>query len=228
MDIDEFERRVGEFASEIRELLDACLPGNTQFKNARISSDTLRASFGATKKLDIRSSDRASLVCGYNLCANSTGRHIAVEASSFSLEYQANSRPVPVVRFEYDRNANSKPVSHFHFHSDSVPLGLMLARAGKHEDSAQQQNLHFPMGGHRYRVCLEDIIELVIREFNAESLAGWEARVKEGRRDYRKRQAETIISENTRLASEILEEIGFRVSPPAGYEYPPADDSCEW
>lgn len=119
-------------------------------------------------------------------------------------------------------------MSHFHFHADSVPLGLVLARGGNHKASAQQQDIHFPMGGHRFRVCLEDIIELVIREFGAEPVEGWEGHVERGRQRYRKGQMETIIWKNLPEAVKQLRNLGFEVIPPEGFKHSVEAPPTEW
>lgn len=230
MDATEFATSVSSFAANIQELLDSCLPGSTTFANPKLSGDSLRAAFTASKELKIlpSGSKRASISFEYGLCANSTGKHLAVEKSSFKVQYKAAKKFVPIVRIEYERSARDKPVSHFQVHADSVPLGLLLARSGQHDKAAQQQDVHFPMGGHRYRVCAEDMVELMIREFNVESLPGWEQRVENGRREYRAKQEETVIRKNLPRAIELLEGLGFEVCAPDGFRHSEASSSAEW
>lgn len=230
MDLIEFQHQATEFAEDIEDLLDTCLPGETGFPKAIVATEELRASLKASKVLYLGKgrSERASISCEYDLCVNSTGKHLAVDSSSFKVEFKANKRPVPIVRFEYERQARNKPVQHFQFHAESLPLAILLARAGRYDIAAQQQDVHFPMGGHRYRVCLEDVIELVIREFNAESNPEWETRVRDGRRKFRERQTDTIIRKNLGRSVEMLEELGFKIEPPQEFEFPERLISDEW
>lgn len=230
MDLIEFQHQATEFAEDIEDLLDTCLPGETGFPKAIVATEELRASLKASKVLYLGKgrSERASISCEYDLCVNSTGKHLAVDSSSFNVEFKANKRPVPIVRFEYERQARNKPVQHFQFHAESLPLAILLARAGRYDIAAQQQDVHFPMGGHRYRVCLEDVIELVIREFNAESNPEWETRVRDGRRKFRERQTDTIIRKNLGRSVEMLEELGFKIEPPQEFEFPERLISDEW
>lgn len=230
MDLIEFQHQATEFAEDIEDLLDTCLPGETGFPKAIVATEGLRASLKASKVLYLGKgrSERASISCEYDLCVNSTGKHLAVDSSSFKVEFKANKRPVLIVRFEYERQARNKPVQHFQFHAESLPLAILLARAGRYDIAAQQQDVHFPMGGHRYRVCLEDVIELVIREFNAESNPEWETRVRDGRRKFRERQTDTIIRKNLGRSVEMLEELGFKIEPPQEFEFPERLISDEW
>ena len=180
------------------------------------NGENKKAAFTVNKSLTIGKSlsNRLHLKCEYRLCTNSTGNHLATESSTFKVEFKSSKRFVPVVRFEYERNARNKPASHFQFHADSVELGLLLARAGKYKTAAQQQDVHFPMGGDRYRVCIEDVIELLIREFDAIPKPNWENLVQRGRKKYELQQAETVIRHNFTLAINLLERSGYSVIPP--------------
>lgn len=218
MDVVQFQTAATSFAQEIRALLDATLPGDTSFDDSGLRSENFKASFRATKPLSIRPGDSSVplVSCEYGLCPNTSGQHLAVERSSFRLAYRTEEklRPKPIVRFEYERNAHSKPVSHVHVHADSVPMGYFLLLANKPDTAFQQSDLHFPTGGHRYRVCLEDVIELVIREFGAEGKPGWQEVVQQGRARYRSSQAQTVIRKNLPMAIEVLRAHGYEVRDP--------------
>ncbi|MBE7365681.1 hypothetical protein INS43_10950 [Corynebacterium aurimucosum] len=201
------------FANDAKQLLDDCLPGRTEITGEAFNSERKRFSFQLSKELKSRTSNAspALLEASYSMCENSSGKHLAVAASSFKICYRQSKKQPPIVRFEYERDAQNKPVSHFHFHSDSVALGLLLASTGQKDKAFQQQNIHFPMGGHRFRVCLEDVVELVIREFGIEALEGWELHVLAGRERFRESQKKAIIRANAPLAIEVLRELGYAV-----------------
>lgn len=215
MDPSELERQASEFAEQVKKLLDTCLPGETSFGQTTFEPHAGTVSFETFKELTINGHQRASISAAYRMCANSTGEHLAVDSSAFKIEYRSTKRPVPIVRFEYDRHARNKPASHFQFHADSVPLGILLVRAGCHDKAVEQSKVHYPMGGPRFRVCLEDIIELVIREFGAESQPGWEHVVQQGRKNYRAIQEETVIRQHLPRAITMLENMGYTITPPA-------------
>lgn len=230
MDVTIFKRSVESFAWDIKSVLDSSFAGEAQFDSPRINDEQLRATFQISKTLKVSSSKNSPLLieCMYRLCPNSTGHHLAVEASTFKIQYKLGKKAIPIVRFEYDRQARNKPVSHFHFHGDSVPLGLLLARAGRSDAAVQQHQVHFPMGGHRFRVCLEDIIELLIREFNAEALNGWEEHVHNARGKYRTQQVETVVRKNLSLAISMLQELGYTIETPADFKVEDPEVSDEW
>lgn len=208
METASFNSQVQNFMQSICDLLEGCLVGDLSERSMTLaSSDSLRAQFGLTKELRIKGAPLAMLLCQYRLCPNSTGNHLAIENSTIQLQYKAKKKPVPIVRFEYDRNPHSmKPSSHFHFHADSVPLGLFLYGAAGRAKAADQSKIHFPTGDARFRVTLEDVVELVIREFEVDSHPGWEELVSEGRANFQRIQVDTVIRKNRSRAAEILAE----------------------
>jgi len=94
-------------------------------------------------------------------------------------------------------------------------LGLLLARSGRYEAAAQQQNIHFPLGDPQFRVTVEDVVELVVREFDAQPMPGWEERVEEGRRRLIEMQTEAVIRRDPAKAVEVLRSAGCYVQPPS-------------
>ena len=121
---------------------------------------------------------------------------------------------MPVVRYEYESRARNKPASHFQFHADSVPLGLLLARAGKYETAAQQQDIHFPMGGAQFRLHLTDVIELLIREFGAAAEEGWYESLCSHRNRYYDTEVDRVINANLPRAVLLLKDAGYKVDTP--------------
>lgn len=73
------------------------------------------------------------------------------------------------------------------------------------------------MGDERFRVCLEDVIELLANEFNAHTYDGWQHHIERGRNRYLSKQAETVIRKNLDLAIKLLEQQGYKVKQPARY-----------
>ena len=216
MDSQTFSAKVHHFSSQSEDLLNDTLVGRTELSDFLISKDRNRATFNLTKSLEIEQSgsDRLSLRCEYRLCTSSDGTQIAIETSSYKVQFKALQKFVPIVRFEYERDARNKPSSHFQFHSDSVPLGLLLARAGKYDAAAHQQDVHFPMGHRRFRVSLEDVIELLVKEFGAKPPDGWQRHLDESRDKFYELQASSVIRDNIPTAISVLEDLGYTVSSP--------------
>lgn len=100
----------------------------------------------------------------------------------------------PLFRYEYVRSPDSVPAAHLHVHAHRDALTYVMTkvgrtskrpgRTGKQDTIPTLQDLHFPLGGHRFRPVLEDVLEMLIDEFNidqqdnardvlAESRAQW-------------------------------------------------------
>ena len=205
------------FVGEIQDLLENTLVGTTTLETFETSKETFRSWFKISKELAIgrSGSNRLHLAVDFRLRPSNSRSGVAVEKSSIKVEFKATQRFVPIVRFEFDREARNKPSSHFQFHAESVPLGLLLARSGRYETAAQQQNIRFPLGDSQFRVTVEDVVELVVREFDAQPMPGWEERVEEGRRRFIEMQTEAVIRRDPAKAVEVLRSAGCYVQPPS-------------
>lgn len=147
----------------------------------------------------------------YKLGLDRTASHLKVQESQFSIKAVRGKKKPAVVRFEYEHDKRSAPSAHIHVHSDMAGLGIILHTNGKTTASLSQQDLHYPTGGHRFRVCLEDVIQFVINELGFIPRKGWETVVEEGRESYRKKQAEAVIRQYHHQAAEVLRSLGYSV-----------------
>lgn len=209
------ENAVRAFMLLTVQLLERTLEGSSPI-DAEILADGQRAFVEGTHPVIIAhsGSDRLVLRYEYLLRYDDVNDDVEIEKSTFKIEFRARKKPVPVVRFEYESQARNKPASHFQFHADSVPLGLLLARAGRYDTAAQQQDIHFPMGGPQFRLQLTDVVELLIREFGAAPETGWEEWLDFHRTLYHDAEVDRVIRENLSRSVTILEESGYRVEGP--------------
>jgi hypothetical protein len=60
--------------------------------------------------------------------------------------------------------------------------------------------LHIPVGGSRFRPCLEDVIQFLIEECLFDSLPRWREAVEEGRASWRRIQARAVVRDFPREA----------------------------
>lgn len=68
--------------------------------------------------------------------------------------------------------------------------------------------LHFPLGGARFRPCLEDLLEFVIREFGIDTVPGWEDVISVGRISWRHIQLVAAVRDDPDTARIALSELG--------------------
>lgn len=76
--------------------------------------------------------------------------------------------------------------------------------------TAQMSRLHFPLGGHRFRPGLEDVLQMLQTEFGAEVGPTWAGQL--GRA--RAHTAAAVVRDCPSEAVRVLSELGYTVAPP--------------
>lgn len=156
---------------------------------------------------------------------------LAVEASSFRLFHKDVTEPL--LHFDYVRKSSgSIPVAHINVHTDSEGFRRALADSGKERrakkrrrrrgDDGRASELHLPVGGHRFRPCLEDVLEMVIQEFGVDAGQEWRTSIRDGRVMWREYQLKAAVTDHPHAAIESLVGMGFEVSWPADPEQQPS------
>lgn len=173
---------------------------------------------------------QASWTCS----SDHSGRWLKVGRSSFGVYLSKRpNRPL----FRYDFNAEYQanlPKAHIHFQADHPDMnptepmrdtqvsldhvgeGSKRARKrAKHEKRINVSDLHFPVGGTRFRPSLEDVLLMMVEEYG---IVPWElepheavARLRETIVDWRKSQTRAVIRDMPSLAIEYFESQGFRL-----------------
>jgi hypothetical protein len=75
-------------------------------------------------------------------------------------------------------------------------------------------SLHIPVGGERYRPCLEDLLHFLVQECGVDRRDDWLAVVERGREKWRRRQLASAVRDAPAYAATVLEELGWAVQPP--------------
>lgn len=119
-----------------------------------------------------------------------TSQYLAIEDSRFVLGLPHLREPL--VRVEYQRMRDYAP-AHVQIHAESSALGYLLAFAQTTTDPPKTQVLHLPVGGRRFRPCMEDVLEFAIIDLGVEADDGWREAVKEGRKRWRDIQLRSTI-----------------------------------
>lgn len=143
---------------------------------------------------------------------DSADRYLAIEYSAFSV--RADVDRTPILRYEYRRDMDSAPTAHLHVHAHRGALSHLLSRSG-HERPHDMSALHFPVGGSRFRPCLEDLLQFLIQECGFDSRPGWHAAVAAGREQWRLRQVAAVARDAPQEVARVLAaEYGYTTLPP--------------
>lgn len=200
---------VQTFTSQTESLLRACF---SNVKEPRIETvgDRMVVEISAVG-LGQDGQSLAELDIYQRFCLDSTETYLAVEQSVFKVTAMVDR--TPIVRYDYDRDARSKPSSHIQIHAHRGAISHVLSQAG-HPKPHALESLHFPTGGARFRPCLEDLLEFLIRDCKFTAKDGWSQAVREGRERWRRLQVRAIARDVPSEAVSVLQGLGYTVTAP--------------
>lgn len=163
------------------------------------------------------------LTATFECRASPTSTFLTVEESTFKVLVIGVNRPL--FTLDYHRQSTADvPSAHYNIHAERADMTDALRTAGrrnrgkrKHKmvasgQTPQMGQLHFPRGGHRFRPCLEDILEMLIVEFGVDRKPGAREALAAGRRSWRKFQLKAAISDDPHTAALELQRLGYTFS----------------
>ncbi|GAA1246435.1 hypothetical protein JOF42_003263 [Microbacterium phyllosphaerae] len=232
MDASALEDEAHEFAVQLMLRLSEILPtGHLGFTadaspeldgSARIA---IASVFAGGIPLTIDQRPALQLEVDYKLMMSPTSKRATVVGSTFLVRPFEVGRPLFTV--DYVRNAHSNtPAAHYnlHFEHGSIEAELLktgASRRGKiHQKGVKSgkpprlADLHFPTGGHRFRLCLEDVIEMLWIEFGIDVKSTAKAAICEGRERWRVMQVRAAVADDPQPAAEELRALGYVVEDP--------------
>jgi hypothetical protein len=172
--------------------------------------------------LYVNSEQLAELRISFFLDLDRTQTYLKVVKSEFEVSSTLDRNPL--VRLDYLAEMNSDPIAHWQMHAERGAFSHLLARAnvarprrvGKPHDLS---SLHLPVGGERFRPCLEDMLQFLVMDCGIDHQDGWEKAVTAGREAWRRRQLGAAVRDLPAEAASMLKELGWSCEPPA--EQPP-------
>lgn len=229
--VGDLTRSLGAFAGECPPFSTTVLSSSPrQLVNIRFEQEA-----GARGALVLKSRGRGvlSLEVTFGCAWDSAQQFLALKSSSFRIYAYDQATQDPLFRVEYVKDQNKyRPSSHFHVHAHRDELTHLMSFAskldaekeGKIEEYFQKgkklSSFHFPTGGHRFRPCLEDILEVLRVEFDLDVDNGsWAPRLRQARKDWRKIQTAAVVRDCPEAALKVLvEELGMPA--PSGWTCP--------
>lgn len=148
------------------------------------------------------------LTLDYKLMLDEDLRYLTVHSSSVGLCIWPDTGRT-VIRSEFDRDKNRYPSAHTHIAGTSLELGYAWGALAS-KPPRGLEDLHFPVGGLRFRPSLEDFIEFLIREGLVEAVPpGWQEHLDASREAYERIQLKAAVRHDPDAAYEALRQIGF-------------------
>ncbi|MDQ0987283.1 hypothetical protein [Streptomyces sp. V2I9] len=174
------------------------------------------------RRIPIRISGETRLSLGvrYFCCWDGSSTFMATDQADLHLFYEGV--PDPLLRYEYVRKSKEPPGAHLqvHAHRDEMAYLLRLAERGRPQQGLRRDRLprlsemHLPVGGHRMRPALEDILLFLQREFAIDTTPGWKAVVDQHLMDWRLMQLKTAVRDAPESAAQVLRSLGYSVIEP--------------
>lgn len=222
------------FAQEIQDLLVAVLPapkGKQELQQLKvIRQDDWRVIRPGTLEkpgsipLLNQGVHVANLGIYYRCAPDQSRSYLAVRTSQF--EVRSVQESTPLLRLDYLHDARSVPAAHWNVYAERGATSVLLARCNpKHQGLLSK--VHFPVGGTRYRPCLEDFLEMLIVEFNIDTCPGWEGAVQAGRERWRVFQTKAVVRDSPAVAAEVLRKLGYKLTEPADGPPEPKTDMLQ-
>lgn len=171
-------------------------------------------------------SDLYSVKLDYRVATDRTGVHPAIQESSFQIEVYGK----PAIRFEYDREKTAVPSAHIHVHGTGGLLSPGLMRNGRsgRGRKGDWQDLHLPVGGHRFRPSMEDFLFFVTKECGFRSRADAVATLRESREKWLDTQCRAAVRDAPEEAAAALRQLGYRVELMNGASHRITNRRSEW
>jgi hypothetical protein len=166
------------------------------------------------------------------------GAYLAVVWSRIAVYGRDDFSTEPLLRYEYVKDLDDRlPAAHLQVHGVHEALTEIMSGAGTGSVRGRRRQrrvaggqlpalsqLHLPLGGHRFRPCLEDILAVLVEEFGVMPPHGDRAAalsaLADGRETWRRTQVGSVVRDAPDEAVRVLRELGYDVSFPAGRDEP--------
>jgi hypothetical protein len=222
--VTELEPLVEDFAKEIADLLEATLKygddigddERTLEVKPRDVAGRLMIRSGSKEKLGgiplyAAGKRVAKLEIEFRCDFDTSENYLAVRKSK--IQVSSLKREEPLFRIDYVHECDYGPSAHWNIHAERGSLSAWLAQANP-EHSSKLSKVHFPVGGSRYRPCLEDVLDLLIEEFHIDHLDTAPDAIAAGRERWRRKQVKVLVRDSPDDAVHALEKLGYTVQPP--------------
>lgn len=151
------------------------------------------------------------LYAAYTLAADPEETYLTVVKSQYGL-YVEDGLEGMVVHWDYEREPNHDyPAAHVQVNGECPHFDELTGRsrnAGRECPQRPLRDLHFPVGGRRFRPTLEDVVEFLIAEGIVDCRPGALEVVQQHREMWEDRQLRAAVRRHPEIAMRQLREDG--------------------
>jgi hypothetical protein len=241
-DQDALEEKATAFADTLTSVTRGVLGQDSPVFSARNLNDRIRvapmASDGRSMRIPVRIDGQRcmNLHVQHLCCWDGAEQFIAVEKTDVHVFFEGSEEPL--LRYEYVRDSKEPPGAHLqvHAHRDEMAYLLRLAEKKKGRPAAQLRKgklprmaeIHFPVGGHRFRPSIEDVLMLLEREFSIDVEPDWQQVIHAELRKWRRFQLRAAVRDAHETAADVLRGLGYKVEPPKDLSASSDDSRLYW
>lgn len=225
-----------ELTSTVQELVPDCAQFTAEASDPRGGVERVRIRQEPNTGIDLPVNGKPliNLKVSYFCTLDRARQYLAVERSEVIVRAAGDSEPL--IRFDYLRYPKSRdiPGAHIQVHAQSDTFGYLTAKAGEATSRGRRRarsgsvprlsELHLPVGGSRFRPCLEDVLEILVNEFGIDCTAQGMEALRLGREKWRTKQIATVVRDCPETAADVLRDLEYVVSPPPAGPRPPNPD----
>jgi hypothetical protein len=143
---------------------------------------------------------RAWMDLSYQVRMDTEGQYLTVHSSYCGIFADADLQEC-LCHFDFERDKDQYTAAHVQVHGDSPAL----QKLNRGPDARRPlEKLHFPVGGKRFRPCLEDIIEFLVAERLVEARDGHEEILEDGRARFHRRQLRAAMRRHPEIVDEYI------------------------
>lgn len=224
--VDDLDVQARRFAQDLTTTVRAIAPDCDPFTTLLLSKKDGSEGFTVRQKptegivLRVGGEPLFRLTVAFQCTLDGVGHYLAVDDAK--IKVYADGDKQPLFRYEYDRDAvPDMPAAHIQFHAHRDAFAYVMSRAGEASARGKRrarlnevprvEDLHFPVGGHRFRPCLEDVLEMLAIEFGVDSTREGLEALRNGRERWRRAQIGTVVRDAPDEAIRVLADLGYRV-----------------
>lgn len=228
--LEELRHQAQEFADKLTRSVYSVARGCDPFQALVVRSDhgdrvAVRQVPDTGVPLTVDGDVLLTLKVSFRCAWDRVGQYLAVDDSKVAVFAGAQAAGEPLFRYEYLRvPGKDQPGAHIHMHAhrDGIAhvmskVGASTKRARRRADSGtvpRMSELHFPVGGPRYRPCVEDVLEMLVCELGVDCDAEGRRALEDGREEWRRQQIRTVVRDAPDEAVHVLKALGYRVRTP--------------
>lgn len=225
--------RSAAFASSIQRTLDGSLPGSrlVVFVKSPVGYKFVVKLEDDKMPLLVDSKDVGHLSFSMDQQLDRSGQFLKTTGSKITVWSKIDK--TPLVRLEYDAAMRAAPISHWQVHAERGAMSFLLGRAHLRDSSRVAKphdfsSLHFPLGGERFRPCMEDVIQFLVHDCGVDALPGWKDVVEAGRESWRRMQLKSAVRDAPEDAAWVLRDLGYIVGHPDGLAADRSESLRKW